>query len=237
METGDTSAKKLISRSCRSETIASVIGTRRRAGGALSLSQYARLCRSETTRNRRFRERCPRGLRRCRACRSSAYRPARPRAGTSPVATPRATHLSPRVGRVPSTGSHHASEPGAGPTGARRHASAKRRAACPADPANIDPAPRGSWCCSRTTDRCVRPRTAWQLGISKPAATRLLDRAESNALIDKLTPTFDRRDRARLEQGSPLQHTVQRLVDETTFTRRKAGNAYGIRATNPHDHD
>ena len=120
--------------------------------------------------------------------------------------------------------------------GAAPRQSAVRRAL---QAANIDPA-LARLVVLFPDDRPLRAsEVAWRLGISKPAATRLLDRAESIALIDKLTPAFDRRGVwARLtSKGRRLQHTVQRLVDETAFARRKAGKAYGIRATNPHDPD
>jgi DNA-binding MarR family transcriptional regulator len=80
---------------------------------------------------------------------------------------------------------------------------------------------------------------AWRLGISKSAATRLLDRGESVALIDKLTPAFDRRGVwARLtSKGRSLQHVVQRIVEDTAFLRRTPGKAYAIRATNWNDPD
>jgi len=89
-------------------------------------------------------------------------------------------------------------------------------------------------------DRPLRAsEVAWRLGTSKSAATRLLDRAESVALIDKLTPAFDRRGVwARLtSKGRSLQHAVQRIVEDTAFVRRKPGKAYGIRATNWNDPD
>lgn len=64
----------------------------------------------------------------------------------------------------------------------------------------------------------------WALGISGPSATRLLDRAESIALIDKFDSSIDRRGiYVRLtSKGRQLQHHVQHLVAATHASARRA---------------
>jgi len=74
---------------------------------------------------------------------------------------------------------------------------------------------------------------AWALGISGPTATRLLDRAESIALVDKFGSSIDRRGiYVRLtSKGRQLQHHVQHLVAATHASARPKGKAYGLRSS------
>ena len=65
---------------------------------------------------------------------------------------------------------------------------------------------------------------AWALGASRQAAIRLLDRAESIALVDKLPSALDGRGvYVRLtSKGRQLQHHVQHLVAATHASARRA---------------
>jgi DNA-binding MarR family transcriptional regulator len=79
----------------------------------------------------------------------------------------------------------------------------------------------------------------WRLGISQSAATRLLDRAEIAALVDRFVVTYDRRgiDVRLTSTGRALQHDIQRIIERTQYVDRKRGRAYGRRATDPWDPD
>jgi DNA-binding MarR family transcriptional regulator len=73
---------------------------------------------------------------------------------------------------------------------------------------------------------------AWALGVSRQSAIRLLDTAESAALLDKLPCAIDRRGvYVRLtSKGRQLQHHVQTLISSTHAAARPKGKAYGGRS-------
>jgi DNA-binding MarR family transcriptional regulator len=73
---------------------------------------------------------------------------------------------------------------------------------------------------------------AWALGASRQSAIRLLDRAESSALVDKFGSSIDRRGiYVRLtSKGRQLQHHVQTLMSSTHAAARPKGKAYGGRS-------
>jgi DNA-binding MarR family transcriptional regulator len=82
----------------------------------------------------------------------------------------------------------------------------------------------------------ARPRVAdvaWALNISPSTASRWLDRAEREGLIDKLYDDFDRRGTwTRLtKRGTALRARVQVMVGRIPTNDRPAGVVYGIRRT------
>lgn len=74
---------------------------------------------------------------------------------------------------------------------------------------------------------------AWMLGVSPSTASRLLDRAERDALVDKMYHRIDRRGTwARLTRdGVDLRERVERALTEQRTNDRPRGVVYGIRAT------
>ena len=74
---------------------------------------------------------------------------------------------------------------------------------------------------------------AWSLGISPSTASRWLDRAEREGLVDKFYDSFDRRGTwARpTRRGVDLRVRAQRLLQSIPTNARPAGVVYGIRGT------
>ena len=72
---------------------------------------------------------------------------------------------------------------------------------------------------------------AWMLGVSPATASRLLDRAERDALVDKLYHQFDWRGTwARLTtSGVALRFRVESALAEVRSNERPRGVVYGIR--------
>lgn len=72
---------------------------------------------------------------------------------------------------------------------------------------------------------------AWMLGVSPATASRLLDRAERDGLVDKLYYAFDRRGTwARLTtSGVLLRFRVEAAVCEVRSNERPRGVVWGIR--------
>jgi DNA-binding MarR family transcriptional regulator len=78
---------------------------------------------------------------------------------------------------------------------------------------------------------------AWALNISPSTASRWLDRAESEGLIDKEYNDFDRRGTwARLtKQGVVLRDRAERLLETMPTNERPRGVVWGIRASRGRD--
>jgi DNA-binding MarR family transcriptional regulator len=74
---------------------------------------------------------------------------------------------------------------------------------------------------------------AWALNVSAATASRWLDRAERDGLVDKRYDMFDRRGTwARLtSRGVALRGQVERLLETMPTNQRQRGVACGIRAT------
>ena len=74
---------------------------------------------------------------------------------------------------------------------------------------------------------------AWALNISPSTASRWLDRAEREGLVDKFYSSFDRRGTwARItRRGVDLRGRAQRLLESILTNARPAGVVYGIRGT------
>jgi DNA-binding MarR family transcriptional regulator len=74
---------------------------------------------------------------------------------------------------------------------------------------------------------------AWALGVSPATASRLLDRAEHDGLVDKLYHQIDRRGTwARLTtRGVDLRTKVEHTLAAVRSNDRPRGIAYGIRGT------
>jgi DNA-binding MarR family transcriptional regulator len=72
---------------------------------------------------------------------------------------------------------------------------------------------------------------AWMLGVSPATASRLLDRAEREGIVDKLYHQFDRRGTwARLTtRGVALRCQVEAALAELRSNERPRGVAWGIR--------
>jgi DNA-binding MarR family transcriptional regulator len=82
-------------------------------------------------------------------------------------------------------------------------------------------------------DRMRVADVAWALNLSPSTASRWLDRAEREGLVDKQYDLIDRRGTwARLtSRGVALRGRVERLLETLATTERPRGAAYGIRAT------
>jgi DNA-binding MarR family transcriptional regulator len=74
---------------------------------------------------------------------------------------------------------------------------------------------------------------AWALGVSPSTASRWLDRAEREGLVDKQYGIADRRGTSgRLtRRGVNMRVRVERALTELPSNERPAGVVYGIRAT------
>ena len=74
---------------------------------------------------------------------------------------------------------------------------------------------------------------AWALNISPSTASRWLDRAEREGLVDKFYDSFDRRGTwSRLtRRGTALRVRTQRLLASSPTNARPAGVVYGLRGT------
>jgi len=74
---------------------------------------------------------------------------------------------------------------------------------------------------------------AWALGVSPSTASRWLDRAEREGLVDKYYEPIDRRGTAgRLTQrGVDLRARVEDALANIPSNERRRGIAYGLRAT------
>jgi DNA-binding MarR family transcriptional regulator len=72
---------------------------------------------------------------------------------------------------------------------------------------------------------------AWKLGVSPSTASRWLDKAERDGLVDKLYNLVDRRGTAaRLTRaGVELRQAVERVLRTLPTSERPHGVAYGIR--------
>lgn len=78
----------------------------------------------------------------------------------------------------------------------------------------------------------IRPAdVAWMLGVSPATASRWLDRAERDGLVDKLYHQFDRRGTwARLTtSGVALRLRVESTLAQVRSNERPRGVVYGIR--------
>jgi DNA-binding MarR family transcriptional regulator len=74
---------------------------------------------------------------------------------------------------------------------------------------------------------------AWELSVSPSTASRWLDRAEREGLVDKFYSSFDRRGTwARItRRGVELRTRAQLLLASIPTNARPAGVVYGIRGT------
>jgi DNA-binding MarR family transcriptional regulator len=72
---------------------------------------------------------------------------------------------------------------------------------------------------------------AWTLGISVSTASRWLDKAERDGLVDKTYELFDRRGTAArpTRRGVALRQQVERVLAGVPRNDRPAGVCYGIR--------
>jgi len=79
---------------------------------------------------------------------------------------------------------------------------------------------------------------AWMLGISPSTASRWLDRAERNGLVDKFYSDFDRRGTwTRLtRRGTAFRTLVTITLRAVATNDRPAGVVYGIRGSNSWDY-
>jgi DNA-binding MarR family transcriptional regulator len=82
-------------------------------------------------------------------------------------------------------------------------------------------------------DRMRVADVAWALNISPSTASRWLDRAEREGLVDKQYDDFDRRGTwARLTtRGVVLRGRVERLLETMPTNERPRGVVWGIRGT------
>jgi DNA-binding MarR family transcriptional regulator len=80
---------------------------------------------------------------------------------------------------------------------------------------------------------------AWMLGVSPATASRWLDRAERDGLVDKLYHQFDRRGTwARLTaSGVALRLRVESALAQVRSNERPRGVVYGIRGVSKWDCD
>jgi DNA-binding MarR family transcriptional regulator len=80
---------------------------------------------------------------------------------------------------------------------------------------------------------------AWMLGVSPATASRWLDRAERDGLVDKLYHQFDRRGTwARLTtSGVALRARVELALAQVRTNERPRGVVYGIRGVSMWDCD
>lgn len=74
---------------------------------------------------------------------------------------------------------------------------------------------------------------AWTLGVSVSTASRWLDRAEREGLVDKQYLLIDRRGTWShlTRKGVELRRRVERVLESLPTNERPRGVAYGIRAT------